>query len=220
MDKSSSNISKRENIPKKPRRSMQRSDAGISVRPGKTGSSARSEKAAVSVNSGKTGKSGRTHMLLILAETAAAIFILAAVILTSGRHIRDDITLAELETAVFSELGEGNAFSPRDAMALRKYYGLDASEMEGFCLCLPSSNMDAAELLIVVMKDQSQTEIVKNAMETRLKNQIGVFESYGVDQMRLLDQAEIITEGRYAVFICAENSAKAGAALRRLLLAL
>ena len=195
-------------------------NAGISVRPGKTGSSARSEKAAASVNSGKTGKSDRTHMLLILAETAAAIFILAAVILTSGRHIRDDITLEELETAVFSELGEGNAFSPRDAMALRKYYGLDASEMEGFSLCLPSSNMDAAELLIVVMKDQSQTEIVKNAMETRLKNQIGVFESYGVDQMRLLDQAEIITEGRYAVFICAENSAKAGAALRRLLLAL
>jgi cytidylate kinase len=103
-------------------------------------------------------------------------------------------------------------------MALRKYYGLDAAELTDFSLCLPSSNMDAAELLIVVMQDESQAESVRKAMETRLANQIGVFESYGVDQMRLLNQAEIITEGRYAVFICAENSAKAGAAVKRLLL--
>jgi cytidylate kinase len=176
-------------------------------------------KASVSGRSGRSSHTtDRTHIFLILAEAAAAVFILAAVILTSGRRVREDVTLSELETAVFSEIGEGNAFSPRDAMALRKYYGLDAAELTDFSLCLPSSNMDAAELLIVVMKDESQEENIQKAMETRLANQIGVFESYGVDQMRLLNQAEIITEGRYAVFICAENAAKAGAAVKRLLL--
>ena len=175
--------------------------------------------ASVSGRSGRPSRTtDRTHIFLILAEAAAAVFILAAVILTSGRRIRNDVTLSELETAVFSEIGEGNAFSPRDAMALRKYYGLAADELTDFSLCLPSSNMDAAELLIVVMKDESQAENIRKAMETRLENQIGVFESYGVDQMRLLNQAEIITEGRYAVFICAENAAKAGAAVKRLLL--
>ena len=175
--------------------------------------------ASVSGRSGRPSRTtDRTHIFLILAEAAAAVFILAAVILTSGRRIRNDVTLSELETAVFSEIGEGNAFSPRDAMALRKYYGLDAAELTDFSLCLPSSNMDAAEFLIVVMKDESQAENIRKAMETRLANQIGVFESYGVDQMRLLNQAEIITEGRYAVFICAENAAKAGAAVKRLLL--
>lgn len=170
-------------------------------------------------SSGKSSHTtDRTHIFLILAEAAAAVFILAAVIMTSGRRVRDDVTLSELETAVFREIGEENAFAPRDAMALRKYYGLDAAELTDFSLCLPSSNMDAAELLIVVMKDESQAENIRKAMETRLANQIGVFESYGVDQMRLLNQAEIITEGRYAVFICAENAAKAGAAVKRLLL--
>ena len=160
--------------------------------------------ASVSGRSGRPSRTtDRTHIFLILAEAAAAVFILAAVILTSGRRVRDDVTLSELETAVFREIGEENAFAPRDAMALRKYYGLDAAELTDFSLFLPSSNMDAAELLIVVMQDESQAESIRKAMETRLANQIGVFESYGVDQMRLLNQAEIITEGRYAVFICA-----------------
>ena len=223
MSKSSSVTSQKGRAPGKAGPSVQKRTAGAAA-PKKTGNtgSRKAGKPAASSGPGKSGSSlrtnDRTHMFLILAEAAAAVFILAAVILTSGRRVRNDVTLSELETAVFSEIGEQNAFAPRDAMALRKYYGLDAAELTDFTLCLPSSNMDAAELLIVVMQDESQAESVRKAMETRLANQIGVFESYGVDQMRLLNQAEIITEGRYAVFICAENSAKAGAAVKRLLL--
>ena len=215
MSKSSSITSEKKRSSGKSGGSVQNRRAGSTGarKVGKPGS------ASVSGRSGRPSRTtDRTHIFLILAEAAAAVFILAAVILTSGRRIRNDVTLSELETAVFSEIGEGNAFSPRDAMALRKYYGLDAAELTDFSLCLPSSNMDAAELLIVVMKDESQAENIRKAMETRLANQIGVFESYGVDQMRLLNQAEIITEGRYAVLICAENAAKAGAAVKRLLL--
>ena len=223
MSKSSSITSEKKRSSGKSGGSVQNRRAGAAShkKAGNTGARKVGKPGSASV-SGRSGRpsrtTDRTHIFLILAEAAAAVFILAAVILTSGRRIRDDVTLSELETAVFSEIGEGNAFSPRDAMALRKYYGLDAAELTDFSLCLPSSNMDAAELLIVVMPDESQAESVRDAMETRLENQIGVFESYGVDQMRLLNQAEIITEGRYAVFICAENAAKAGAAVKRLLL--
>lgn len=223
MSKSSSITSEKRRSSGKSGGSVQNRRAGAAShkKAGNTGARKAGKPGKASV-SGRSGRSShttdRTHIFLILAEAAAAVFILAAVILTSGRRIRNDVTLCELETAVFSEIGEGNAFSPRDAMALRKYYGLDAAELTDFSLCLPSSNMDAAELLIVVMKDESQAENIRKAMETRLANQIGVFESYGVDQMRLLNQAEIITEGRYAVFICAENSAKGGAAVKRLLL--
>ena len=223
MSKSSSITSEKKRSSGKSGGSVQNRRAGAAShkKAGNTGSrkAGKPGKASVSGRSGRSSRTtDRTHIFLILAEAAAAVFILAAIILTSGRRVRDDVTLRELETAVFSEIGEQNAFSPRDAMALRKYYGLDAAELTDFSLCLPSSNMDAAELLIVVMKDESQAENIRKAMETRLANQIGVFESYGVDQMRLLNQAEIITEGRYAVFICAENAAKAGAAVKRLLL--
>lgn len=223
MSKSSSITSEKKRSSGKSGGSVQNRRAGAAShkKAGNTGARKVGKPGSASV-SGRSGRpsrtTDRTHIFLILAEAAAAVFILAAVILTSGRRIRNDVTLSELETAVFSEIGEGNAFSPRDAMALRKYYRLDAAELTDFSLCLPSSNMDAAELLIVVMKDESQAENIRKAMETRLANQIGVFESYGVDQMRLLNQAEIITEGRYAVFICAENAAKAGAAVKRLLL--
>ena len=223
MSKSSSITSEKKRSSGKSGGSVQNRRAGAAShkKAGNTGARKVGKPGSASV-SGRSGRpsrtTDRTHIFLILAEAAAAVFILAAVILTSGRRIRNDVTLSELETAVFSEISEGNAFSPRDAMALRKYYGLDAAELTDFSLWLPSSNMDAAELLIVVMKDESQAENIRKAMETRLANQIGVFESYGVDQMRLLNQAEIITEGRYAVFICAENAAKAGAAVKRLLL--
>ena len=223
MAKSSSITPEKRKAPRKTRSLAQSGKTGTSARKetekNRVRKAGKPEAAAAASEYGSRARTAdRTHICLILAEAAAAVFILAAVILTSGRRVRNDVSLPELEKAVFSELGEENAFAPRDAMALRKYYGLDAAELSDFSLYLPSSNMDAAELLIIVMQDQSQAERIRAAMETRLKNQIGVFESYGVDQMRLLNQAELITEGRYAIFICAENSAKAGAAVKRLLL--
>jgi hypothetical protein len=105
-----------------------------------------------------------------------------------------------------SALGEQEGCAQADAMGLRKYYGLDANDYEDVLLYLPSSNMDAAELLLVVMKDEDQAEAVLDAMNSRLEQQKKAFEGYGVEQMGILNQAVICVEGRYGLLAVCENA--------------
>lgn len=150
-------------------------------------------------------KSKRIHRGLIVLEAAAIIGLIIFIVCVSDRPLRKDVTLSELSDAVFSAMSE-EGFALSDAMGLRKYYGLDASAYEDMQLYLPASNMDAAELLIVVMKDESQGDALEAAMSKRLDAEKNVFESYGVEQMGILNQAVICVKGRYGLFAVCEDA--------------
>lgn len=155
------------------------------------------------------------NIRFILLEAAALIGLVVLIVCISPRAVRDDADLAELSEAVFSAIKDENGFSQSDAMGLRKYYGLDANEYEDMMLYLPASNMDAAELLIVVMQNESQAEELETAIHERLEQQKKVFESYGVEQMGILNRAVVCIRGRYALFaVCADADIAKEAFLR------
>ena len=129
----------------------------------------------------------------ILLEIASVLIFILFIILISDKPVREDVSLAELSDSI-ERLEENSAWKESDAQGLRKYNGLSAVEYEDFLLYLP------------VMKDESQASEVKAAMESRLKNQKNVFESYGVDQMKLLNNAVISVKGRYALFAVCEQA--------------
>ena len=153
----------------------------------------------------------------IVAEIAAAVCIILLIVFTGGKRVRDDISLDELKTAAAEVYG--SSLNVRDAQdrELKKYYGLNAGDYKDIYLALPASNMDAAEILIIVMNGKEQAGQVKEAMNARLEAQINAFESYGVEQMDLLNNAVIETEGRYAFFISAKNASDIREALERLI---
>ena len=152
-----------------------------------------------------------------MAEIAAAVCIILLIVFTGGKRVRDDISLDELKTAAAEVYG--SSLNVRDAQdrELKKYYGLNAGDYKDIYLALPASNMDAAEILIIVMNGKEQAGQVKEAMNARLEAQINAFESYGVEQMDLLNNAVIETEGRYAFFISAKNASDIREALERLI---
>lgn len=91
-------------------------------------------------------------------------------------------------------------------MVVKERFGLEANAFNGLAYYGPDSNMDAAELLLVDLKDTSQKETVEEAIQKRIEYQKSCFEGYGVDQMELINNAMTITYGHYMLFIVSKDS--------------
>ena len=89
-----------------------------------------------------------------------------------------------------------------DDAALRRIYGLDPAEFDGYILFSPKSNMDAEEILIIKLTDKSQKQAVEDAFTARLEAQKNSFEGYGIEQFDLLTNNSVakVVSG-FGVFI-------------------
>lgn len=95
---------------------------------------------------------------------------------------------------------------PENDMVLKERFGLEANVFDAAVYYGPDSNMDAAELLLIDMKDRSQTEQIKAAIQQRIEYQKSCFEGYGVDQMELINHAKTVIYGDYVLFIVSKDS--------------
>lgn len=96
-----------------------------------------------------------------------------------------------------------------DNRMFKRLYGLNASDYEGVVLYSPTSNMDVQELLIVKLKDLSQSAQVEAAVQARLQSQLDSFEGYGVEQYKLLQDHALQVRGNY-IFYLVHPDAKKG----------
>ena len=94
-------------------------------------------------------------------------------------------------------------------MVVKERFGLEANAFNDLVYYGPDSNMDAAELLLVNLKDTSQKESVEEAIQKRIEYQKSCFEGYGVDQMELINNAKTVIYGHYILFIVSKDSAPA-----------
>lgn len=90
---------------------------------------------------------------------------------------------------------------------LKRFYKLNSNDFQEFLLYLPSSSMNVEEMLIVKVKDKSQTDTVESAIENRVNNQLESFNGYGAEQCALLDDYELKTIGNYVFFCVGKNAA-------------
>lgn len=77
----------------------------------------------------------------------------------------------------------------QDSQALKKYYGLNSADYEGVLLYTSNFTMSAKEVLLIKLKDETQVEEVKAAIDERLETRRSSFEGYVPEQVQLLDQA-------------------------------
>lgn len=157
--------------------------------------------------SGMNKRQNRICFYLITLELVSAILLAFFIWFVTGDRVKEDVAVQDLENAVLDVLLSDEVYWQKaDYEKLREYYGLNANDYEGFCLYVPASNMDAAELLIVKLSDEGQAETVQEAIEKRLENQKGKFEAYGVEQMGILNHAVVIIKEPYILFaVCGES---------------
>ena len=136
--------------------------------------------------------------LLVVALCVFLYFMLSAN--RESKAAFSDVKEAVLNAANLSPMAEG------DNQAIKRLYGLSASDYENVLLYYPT-NMGAEELLLIQLKDISQQQAVKSAIESRLDTQKKSFDGYGVDQYAMLEKAVVEVQGNYILLVVAADPA-------------
>ena len=146
---------------------------------------------------------------IILLEVLKWLFVAALCVflyfmLSANRESRaafSDVQEAVISAADLTPMAEG------DNQTFKRLYGLSASDYENVLLYYPTTNMGAEELLLIQLKDLSQQQAVKDAIESRLDTQKKSFDGYGVDQYAMLEKAVVEVQGNYSLLVVANNPA-------------
>ena len=146
---------------------------------------------------------------IILLEVLKWLFVAALCVflyfmLSANRESRaafSDVQEAVISAADLTPMAEG------DNQTFKRLYGLSASDYENVLLYYPTTNMGAEELLLIQLKDLSQQQAVKDAIERRLDTQKKSFDGYGVDQYAMLEKAVVEVQGNYILLVVANDPA-------------
>lgn len=145
----------------------------------------------------------KTIIFLVLKVAAVAL----AVIFIVGRMKGDALSKTDFEqmknsitsVAVLEPMQEA------DNQMIKRLYGIDPSLYEGVMLYYPDTNMGAEEIFLVKLKDVSQQDEVKTALDARIATQKKSFEGYGADQTAMLEKAKTIVKGNYVFYVSADD---------------
>ena len=144
-----------------------------------------------------------------IARWVAAFAILLSLGTLFGSNKISDADPAEVEAAVTAQL-DMTSMLKADNQMVKRLYGLDPASFESCILYYPNTNMMAEEVLILKLKDTSQQEAVRTAIEARVETQKTTFDGYGVEQYALLTENCIIDiRGNFVLFVVNADCAKA-----------
>ena len=125
----------------------------------------------------------------------------------------ENVTSAVTASIDLSALQEGSV------QMVKRLYGLNPSDFDGCLLYYPQTNMEAEELLLLKLRDTSQQEAVRAAVEARLETQKTSFDGYGLEQYDLLTNHSILDiRGNYVLFVVHKDAAAVQQAFRGALL--
>ena len=151
----------------------------------------------------KTGNKARQLSIYFFQAISLIALLFCVWLLTREKEYREIDVNTVAQNLV--ELMPDTVVSESD-MVVKERFGLEANAFNGLVYYGPDSNMEAAELLLVNLKDISQKESVEEAIQKRIEYQKSCFEGYGVDQMELINNAMTITYGHYMLFIVSNAS--------------
>ena len=143
----------------------------------------------------------------------------------------EDVASAVTASVDLSALQEGSV------QMVKRLYGLNPSDFDGCLLYYPQTNMEAEELLLLglhvclrvieqanmeaeellllKLRDTSQQEAVRAAVEARLETQKTSFDGYGLEQYDLLTNHSILDiRGNYVLFVVHKDAAAVQQAFR------
>lgn len=102
-----------------------------------------------------------------------------------------------------------------DEATLRKNYGIDSREVEGFIYFAPKSAMDASEILVLQAKNESSLNGWRSTIESRRSTRADMYRNYRPEEALLLEKSELKVQGNYLIFISAHNVSEVQAAVEQ-----
>ncbi len=140
------------------------------------------------------------------------LLLLLALTACSGQQaVETSRTPAEIAEAIIESQSELPALNPLTAedeyfaTYLSDFYLLDSEQVEDGAIYY-ADGVEASEIAVMVMKDQSNAETTRTQLLEYLTSRAGVFEGYAPQQAALVKDGVVTTNGKYvALLICADT---------------
>lgn len=158
-------------------------------------------------------KNGKLDMINLLKYLMVALLIVYVVFLVL-REGNNTVSVDTIEKNI-TKVVKMNGMKKGTSQDLKKYYGLNANDYEGMSLYIPDDVMSVNELLVIKVKDESQTETIEKAVEKRVDTQEKSFEGYGVEQTKLIHSAIIDTRGHYVLLAVSKDADRMDTAFKK-----
>ena len=119
-------------------------------------------------------------------------------------HI-NEIPFDELNKYIISNCNiEG--MSKADDLKIKELYNINIDEYEGCTVYIANDTMDVREIFLLKTNTNEQMENVKNSVIKRKEKQYSIFEGYGIEQIKLINDSFLYNEGKYILFIISPDS--------------
>lgn len=140
------------------------------------------------------------------------LLLLLALTACSGQQAAEtSCTPAEIAEAIIESQSELPALNPLTAedeyfaTYLSDFYLLDSEQVEDGAIYY-ADGVEASEIAVMVMKDQSNAEMTRTQLLEYLTSRAGAFEGYAPQQAALVKDGVVTTNGKYvALLICADT---------------
>ncbi|WP_242961532.1 DUF4358 domain-containing protein [Peptostreptococcus faecalis] len=131
------------------------------------------------------------------------ICVLVAVILAYQFVKVKEVDFSKLSNNIQKKV-DMDEFLKGDDMTLRKLYGIESTEVEGYVSFAPKSNMSAEEILVIKCKPNRSEDVLKK-VQNRVDAQSNSFKNYAPEQYSIVSGSELEKKGDYVYFISSKN---------------
>lgn len=97
------------------------------------------------------------------------------------------------------------AFMDMDDEVLNAFYGLDVADLEEYVGKIPMMNVQATEFFIAKVKP-GKMDTVKTAVEGRVDDLVAQWSQYLPEQLELVEDARVVTNGDYIMLAISEHA--------------
>ncbi|MEG0275230.1 MAG: DUF4358 domain-containing protein, partial [Longicatena sp.] len=112
----------------------------------------------------------------------------------------DSKTSIQTMDKIASKFVDEKTLIKQDATGLKRYFGIDVVETDGFVLYTSKSMMGVDEVLIIKLKANDKGKKLYHAVENRIDKQKKNFDGYGTNQTELLNNKQLFIKKGYLFY--------------------
>lgn len=143
--------------------------------------------------------------LIQLAKIGLIIVLLGlmAVSLKTARYSQKPFETVLKNTLVNVDMDK---YPQKDILSLRRYFGLDPAMFENSAFYRTDDAMDAQEIVLVHFDNAQAGQTFAQKAKERQKAQTTTYEGYAPDQFAMMQNARLVVEDNYALYVVGPQS--------------
>ena len=149
----------------------------------------------------RTDGFGIARVMKYVVLVLIAAFVAVLMIYASG----SSRPFEEVEDAVSRSLDKSN-LTLQDGAAFKRKFGLSEADYAGVMYYASEFGISAEEVLVVLVKEESQVQEVTEAIDRQVEARKNDFDGYAPEEVKLLEDAKQSVRGRYIFFAAAPKA--------------